>query len=83
MKKKKTILAAAILLFMFVIGGAIAYFTDTDTKTNTDTIPIGRCAGITVCKPIKAMARGRTSGEQPITVQLRYRKTTGKMRYKL
>jgi predicted ribosomally synthesized peptide with SipW-like signal peptide len=38
MKKKKTILAAAILLFMFVIGGAIAYFTDTDTKTNTFTI---------------------------------------------
>ena len=38
MKKKKTILAAAILLFMFVIGGAIAYFTDTDQKTNTFTI---------------------------------------------
>lgn len=38
MKKKKTILAAVILLFMFVIGGAIAYFTDTDTKTNTFTI---------------------------------------------
>ena len=38
MKKKKTIIAAAILLFMFVIGGAIAYFTDTDQKTNTFTI---------------------------------------------
>lgn len=38
MKKKKTILAAAILLFIFVIGGAIAYFTDTDSKTNTFTI---------------------------------------------
>ena len=38
MKKKKTVLAAAILLFIFVIGGAIAYFTDTDQKTNTFTI---------------------------------------------
>lgn len=38
MKKKKTILAAAILLFLFVIGGAVAYFTDTDQKTNTFTI---------------------------------------------
>ena len=38
MKKKKTIIAAAILLFIFVIGGAIAYFTDTDQKTNTFTI---------------------------------------------
>jgi len=38
MKKKKTILAAAILLFMFVIGGAIAYFTDTEQRTNTFTI---------------------------------------------
>ena len=34
MNKKKTVLAAAILLFMFVIGGAIAYFTDTESKTN-------------------------------------------------
>ena len=38
MNKKKTVLAAVILLFMFVIGGAIAYFTDTDQKTNTFTI---------------------------------------------
>ena len=38
MNKKKTVLAAAILLFMFVIGGAIAYFTDTEQKTNTFTI---------------------------------------------
>ena len=38
MNKKKTVLAAAILLFMFVIGGAIAYFTDTESKTNTFTI---------------------------------------------
>jgi predicted ribosomally synthesized peptide with SipW-like signal peptide len=38
MKKKKTILAAAVLLLMFAVGGAIAYFTDTDQKTNTFTI---------------------------------------------
>ena len=38
MKKKKTILAAAVLLLMLAVGGAIAYFTDTDTKTNTFTI---------------------------------------------
>jgi predicted ribosomally synthesized peptide with SipW-like signal peptide len=38
MNKKKTVLAAAILLFMFIIGGAIAYFTDTDQKTDAFTI---------------------------------------------
>ena len=38
MKKKKTILAAAVLLLMFAVGGAIAYFTDTEQKTNTFTI---------------------------------------------
>lgn len=38
MKKKKTITAAVILLLVFVVGGAIAYFTDTDTRTNTFTI---------------------------------------------
>lgn len=38
MNKKKTIIAAAILLMIFVVGGTIAYFTDTDTKTNTFTI---------------------------------------------
>ena len=38
MKKKKTILAALVLLLVVAVGGAIAYFTDTDTKTNTFTI---------------------------------------------
>ncbi len=38
MNKKKTILAAVVLLLVFVVGGATAYFTDTDTKTNTFTI---------------------------------------------
>ncbi|MBR6137041.1 MAG: SipW-dependent-type signal peptide-containing protein [Bacilli bacterium] len=38
MNKKKTILAAVVLLLVFVVGGAIAYFTDTATKTNTFTI---------------------------------------------
>ena len=38
MNKKKTILAAVVLLLLFAVGGAIAYFTDTDTKTNTFTI---------------------------------------------
>ena len=38
MKKKKTILAALVLLAVLVVGGAIAYFTDTDEKTNTFTI---------------------------------------------
>jgi len=38
MKKRKTILAAVVLLLVFLVGGAIAYFTDTDTKTNTFTI---------------------------------------------
>lgn len=38
MNKKKTIIAAVVLLAVLVVGGAIAYFTDTDTKTNTFTI---------------------------------------------
>ena len=38
MKKKKTFIAAIVLLLVFVVGGAIAYFTDTDSKTNTFTI---------------------------------------------
>ena len=38
MKKRKTIIAAIILLLILIIGGAIAYFTDKDTATNTFTI---------------------------------------------
>ena len=38
MKKTKTIIAAVILLLVFLVGGAIAYFTDTEQKTNTFTI---------------------------------------------
>jgi len=38
MKKKKTFIAAIVLLLVFVVGGAIAYFTDTDSQTNTFTI---------------------------------------------
>jgi len=38
MNKKKTIIAAVVLLAVLVVGGAIAYFTDTDEKTNTFTI---------------------------------------------
>ena len=38
MKKKKTILSAIVLLLVFIVGGAVAYFTDTDNATNTFTI---------------------------------------------
>ena len=39
MNKKKTIIAAIVLLLVFLVGGAIAYFTDkTDTVTNTFTV---------------------------------------------
>jgi len=38
MKKRKTIIAAIVLLLVFVVGGAIAYFTDTDDATNKFTI---------------------------------------------
>lgn len=38
MKKNRTILAAFVLLTLLIVGGAIAYFTDYDTKTNTFTI---------------------------------------------
>ena len=34
MNKKKTIIAAIVLLLVFLVGGAIAYFTDTDSATN-------------------------------------------------
>lgn len=39
--KKKTILVAAIAVMLvaaLVVGGTLAYFTDTDTKTNTFTV---------------------------------------------
>ena len=38
MKKKKIILAVIILLVISIVGGTIAYFTDTDNATNTFTI---------------------------------------------
>ncbi len=38
MKKKKTIFAAFVLLLIVVVGGAVAYFTDVDEKTNVFTI---------------------------------------------
>ena len=38
MNKKKTIIAAIVLLLVAAIGGAIAYFTDTESETNTFTI---------------------------------------------
>lgn len=38
MKKRKTIIAAIVLSLVLVVGGALAYFTDTDTETNTFTL---------------------------------------------
>lgn len=38
MNKKKTLIAAIVLLLVLLIGGAVAYFTDTDDKTNTFTL---------------------------------------------
>ena len=38
MKKNKIIVAAAIMFAVFIVGGAVAFFTDTDTKTNTFTV---------------------------------------------
>ncbi len=38
MNRKKTIIAAVVLMLVLLVGGLIAYFTDTDTKTNTFTI---------------------------------------------
>ena len=40
MNGKKVIIAASVLLLVLLIGGAIAYFSDVDTKTNT--ISIGK-----------------------------------------
>ncbi len=38
MKKKQTIIAAVVLMLVLLVGGLIAYFTDTKTVTNTFTI---------------------------------------------
>ena len=38
MNKKKIIIASLVLLLVFAVGGAIAYFTDSESKTNTFTI---------------------------------------------
>ena len=38
MNKKKTITAAVVLMLVLLVGGLVAYFTDTDEKTNTFTI---------------------------------------------
>lgn len=38
MKKNKIIVASAIMLLVFIVGGALALFTDTETKTNTFTV---------------------------------------------
>ena len=38
MSKKKTIAVAIILALVLIIGGMLAYFTDTDTRTNVFTL---------------------------------------------
>jgi len=38
MNKKKTITAAVVLMLVLLVGGLVAYFTDTDEKTNTFTV---------------------------------------------
>ena len=38
MSKKKSIAVAIVLMLVLVIGGMLAYFTDTDTKTNVFTL---------------------------------------------
>ena len=38
MKKKQTIIAAVVLMLVLLVGGLIAYFTDTKSVTNTFTI---------------------------------------------
>ena len=38
MQKKKAVIVSALILLVLVIGGMLAYFTDTDTATNIFTI---------------------------------------------
>ena len=38
MNKKRTIVAAAVIALVLLVGGILAYFTDTDEKTNVFTI---------------------------------------------
>lgn len=38
MNKKKTVIAAAVLALVVLVGGILAYFTDTEEKTNVFTI---------------------------------------------
>lgn len=56
MKKRKTMIAAIVLLLVFIVGRAIAYFTDTKTTTNTFTI--GHVS-ITLSEPSWVAANGQ------------------------
>lgn len=71
MKKERTITAAVVLLLILVIGGAIAYFTDTENVTNVFTIGD---VDITLTEPnwddtdadsdgVPESAEGRTPGQ--------------------
>ena len=62
MDKKRTIIAAIVLLLVLIVGGAVAYFTDTDSETNTFTI--GNVS-IDLTEPgwVPANAQGMMPGE--------------------
>ena len=62
MKKRKTIIAAIVLFAIFLVGGAIAYFTDSDTKTNIFTI--GN-VDITLTEPLWSALPNADGNEMP------------------
>jgi len=57
MKKRKFIIAAVVLLLVFTVGGAIAYFTDT-TNPLTNTFTIGN-VDISLAEPAWDAANGQ------------------------
>ncbi len=64
MSKKKGIAVAVVLLLVLIIGGMLAYFTDTDTKQNVFTI--GQAVNIAVNEASWVPANGQ--GIHPGTV---------------
>ena len=58
MDKKKSIAVAVILLFILIIGGMLAYFTDTDTKSNTFTLGDNIDITVTEASWVPANAQG-------------------------
>lgn len=76
MNKKKIIAATAILLLTFIVGGAVAYFTDVETVTNTFTIGSVK---ISLTEPAwEALADSDQNGKKDAAENMMYGDTVAK-----